>query len=137
LDLQGALGLAQLRKLDQIHDLRKKYKDEIQNILSSIKGIRFPTKYLRAEVSWFGVPVICDSLEIKTKLVNYLENNRIQTRNYFAGNILIHPGFKEFGNWKDYPNANQVLERVFFIGCSPTMSEENIEYIRDVIKKYI
>lgn len=136
LDLQGALGLAQLKKLDQIHNLRKKYKDEIQNILSTINGIRFPTWYPKAEVSWFGVPVICDSMEIKTKLVNYLENNRIQTRNYFAGNILVHPGFKEYGNWKEYPNANQVLEKVFFIGCSPTMTEENIEYIREVVKKY-
>ncbi len=136
LDLQGALGLAQLRKLELIHDLRKNYKDSIQNIFSTTKGVAFPTWHSKADVSWFGVPIICDSFETKTKLVTYLENNRIQTRNYFAGNILIHGGYKEFGDWRQYPNANQVLEKVFFIGCSPTMTKENIEYIREVMAKY-
>jgi CDP-6-deoxy-D-xylo-4-hexulose-3-dehydrase len=136
LDLQGALGLAQLKKLSLIHEKRKLYKDEIQTIMSNIKGTTFPIWYPEADVSWFGVPIICDSYETKTKLVSYLESNRIQTRNYFAGNILVHDGYKEFGDWKDYPMANQVLERVFFIGCSPTMTKENIKYIREVIEKY-
>jgi len=136
LDIQGALGLAQLKKLDYIHEKRKLYKDEIQTIFSNIKGLIFPTTYPKSDVSWFGVPIICNTVETKTRLVKYLEDNKIQTRNYFAGNILVHDGYKEFGNWKDYPMANQVLERVFFVGCSPTMSQDNIEYIREVIKKY-
>jgi CDP-4-dehydro-6-deoxyglucose reductase, E1 len=138
LDFQGAIGLEQLKKLDKIHDLRKQYKKDIEFIFSTsqITGITYPVSSPWADVSWFGVPIICDSYEIKTKLVNYLENNRIQTRNYFAGNILVHEGYKKFGNWKEYHNANKVLERVFFIGCSPTMSLENIEYIREVINNY-
>lgn len=136
LDLQGAMGLAQLKKLDYIHKKRKTYKSEIQTIFSSIKDITFPTSFDQSDVSWFGVPIICDSIEIKTKLVNYLELNKIQTRNYFAGNILVHDGYKEFGDWKEYPMANKVLERVFFIGCSPTMTDNNVEYIRNIIKKY-
>ena len=136
LDLQGALGSVQLKKLDKIHDLRKSYKNSIQIILSNVKGVTFPIWYPKADVSWFGVPVLCDTYSTKTKLVKYLEDNRIQTRNYFAGNILIHDGYREFGNWKDYPMANQVLERVFFLGCSPTMSQDNIEYIREVMEKY-
>jgi CDP-6-deoxy-D-xylo-4-hexulose-3-dehydrase len=136
LDIQGSLGLVQLKKLDRIHETRKQYKQQIQNMLSSIKGIRFPTSYPKADVSWFGIPIICDSFNVKKKLVDYLEQHRIQTRNYFAGNILVHDGYKSFGNWKDFPNANQVLEKVFFIGCSPTMTEDNIEYINEVINNY-
>lgn len=137
LDLQGALGLIQLKKLDEIHRLRKSYKESIQNILSNHNGLTFPTWYPDADVSWFGVPVICDTQKTKMNLVEYLEKNRIQTRNYFAGNILLHPGYKQYGNWKDYPMANQVLERVFFVGCSPTMTQENIEYIRKVVNDYV
>jgi CDP-6-deoxy-D-xylo-4-hexulose-3-dehydrase len=70
------------------------------------------------------------------KLVGFLENNGIQTRNYFVGNLLLHDGYKSFGNWKDYPMANLVLERVFFVGCSPTMSEDNIEHIKEIVGKY-
>ncbi len=135
LDLQGALGLAQLRKLDYICHKRKSYNTSLK-IIMSVKGVSYPTVYPKADVSWFGVPIICDTFDIKTRLVKYLEDNRIQTRNYFAGNILLHPGYKEYGNWKEFPKANQVLERVFFIGCSPTMTQENIEYVREIMKRY-
>ena len=45
--------------------------------------------------------------ELKEKLVRHLESNRIQTRNYFAGNLLLHPAYKHLGDAKDYPNAGQ------------------------------
>jgi len=136
LDLQGAIGLAQLKKLDFIHNKRVEYKNKIQSILSKIKSVSFPIQLKYAEVSWFGVPIICDSYASKKKLVTYLEDNGIQTRNYFAGNMLIHPAFRDLDDWKKYPNANLVLERVFFIGCSPTMTDENIEHIEEVVSKY-
>lgn len=136
LDLQGSIGSVQLKKMDYIHQKRKEYKIEIQKILSRIDGLLFPVQLIKSDVSWFGVPVICKSYEQKEKLVKYLEYNKIQTRNYFAGNLLVHPAYKYLGDWRSYTNANQVLEKVFFIGCSPTMTKENIEYIRDVINKY-
>ena len=136
LDLQGGIGLAQLKKSDKFHEIRKTNKKTIQSILESIESLKFPTQDERADVSWFGVPVICDSYLSKNKLVNYLESNGIQTRNYFAGNILLHPAYSHLEHWSNYPNANGVLEKVFFIGCSPTITSDNIEYIREVISKY-
>lgn len=136
LDLQGGIGLAQLKKADSIHEARKKNKDIIQNILSSIKGLKFPTKSDKADVSWFGVPVICETFEQKTKLVNYLENNGIQTRNYFAGNILMHPAYTHLESWKNYPNATNVLGNVFFLGSSPTLTQDNLDYLKEIVEKY-
>ena len=136
LDLQGGIGLAQLKKSDKFHEIRKTNKKTIQSILESIKSLKFPSQDERADVSWFGVPAICDSYLSKNKLVNYLESNGIQTRNYFAGNILLHPAYSHLEHWSNYPNANGVLEKVFFIGCSPTITNDNIEYIKEVISKY-
>ena len=136
LDLQGGIGLAQLKKSDGFHEIRKTNKKTIQTILETIKTLKFPTQDERADVSWFGVPIICDSYLSKNKLVNYLESNGIQTRNYFAGNILLHPAYSHLEHWSNYPNANGVLEKVFFIGCSPTITSDNIEYIKEVISKY-
>ena len=45
-----------------------------------------------AETSWFGVPIIYE--EAKPELVKFLEDRKIQTRNYFAGNLLIHPAYR-------------------------------------------
>jgi CDP-6-deoxy-D-xylo-4-hexulose-3-dehydrase len=108
----------------------------IQNILSSIKGLKFPLKHDKADVSWFGVPVICESFDQKSKLVNYLETNGIQTRNYFAGNILLHPAYTHLESWKNYPNATNVLGNVFFLGSSPTLTQDNLDYIAEIINKY-
>lgn len=136
LDLQGGIGLAQLKKAESFHEMRKVNKEKIQKILSKIKNLKFPSNNSKADVSWFGVPIICNSFVEKFKLVNYFESNGIQTRNYFAGNILLHPAYSHLENWKNYPNANSVLEKVFFIGCSPTIDENNINYIEEVISKY-
>ena len=73
----------------------------------------------------------------KELLVSHFESNRIQTRNYFGGNILLHPAFKHLGNYLEYPNANKTLDLVFFLGCSPLYTKEVLEYIETIIKKFI
>ena len=137
LDLQGAIGLVQMNKFDEIHQKRKISKNVIGNLLENyISGVRVPKEIEHAETSWFGTPIICENRILKDKLVNYLENKKIQTRNYFAGNILLHPGYKHLGNFKDYPEANKVLERVFFIGASPHYNDEIFEYIAKCLRMF-
>jgi len=137
LDLQGAIGLVQMNKFDEIHQKRKISKNVIGNLLEKyIIGVRVPKEIEHAETSWFGTPIICESRILKDKLVSYLENKKIQTRNYFAGNILLHPGYKHLGNFRDYPEANQVLERVFFIGASPHYNEEIFGYIEHCLQGF-
>ena len=65
-----------------------------------------------------------------------MEKNKIQTRNYFAGNILLHSGYKHLDDAGKYPEANQVLNKVFFLGCSPTINENMINYIQDVVGNF-
>ena len=69
-------------------------------------------------------------------LVNHFEHHRIQTRNYFGGNILLHPAYKHLGDYKKYPNANKTLDYVFFIGCTPLYNDEVLSYIEEVIRKW-
>jgi len=136
LDLQGGIGLAQLKKINTIHKVRKSNKRQIQQILSTLSYLKYPKSYQHADVSWFGVPVICDSFATKQRLISYLEENNIQTRNYFAGNILLHPAYSHLEDWRNYPNACSVLEKVFFLGCAPVISKEHIQYIATVIANY-
>jgi len=137
LDLQAAIGLEQLKKLDYICQQRRINYFLITTLFA--KYIRI-VKHVNVSVwsDWvpFGVPLICDSKEEKQKLVNYLESNRIQTRNYFAGNLLMHSGYKHLDDYKKYPEANKVLDLVFFVGCGPTISEQNINYIEKILRNY-
>lgn len=135
-DMQGAIGSAQLKKFDEIHKMRRKNFVAISEALSAIEGVRTVEELPQAEASWFGVPIICKTKETKRELAQFFENNRIQTRNYFAGNILMHPAYKKFGDYKKYPEASKVLDHVFFIGCSPTINNDMIEYIKKAILRF-
>ena len=136
LDLQGAIGQIQVKKFDDIHQIRRKNKKRIQNIFETISGVRVVNERKESETSWFGVPIICDSSNLKRSLVSYLEENKIQTRNYFAGNILLHPGYRDLGDGTKYPNASKVLDNVFFVGCAPVITSEMIDYIEEVILNF-
>lgn len=136
LDFQGSIGLVQLKKFDEIHEKRISNKERIEKCILENLDVHVPTNLPEAETSWFGVPFVCKSREQKESLVAYFEEKKIQTRHYFAGNLLLHPGYKHLGNWQDYPEANKVLSHVFFIGCTPQYTEEILQYIEKVIREY-
>jgi CDP-6-deoxy-D-xylo-4-hexulose-3-dehydrase len=137
LDLQGAIGLEQLQKLDEIEANRRVSHDRLTKIFTdNIPGLRVPIVLDKADPCWFGTPFICDEPGLKHRLVEYLEANKIQTRNYFAGNILLHPGYSFLDDSSQYPEANKVLDKVFFIGAAPHYTEPVFEYIEQVIKAF-
>ena len=136
LDLQGAVGSVQLLKFDEIHQLRRKNKEAIHGMIEFISGCRVVDEREDSETSWFGVPIVCDTPELKHGLVKHLEANKVQTRNYFAGNILLHPGYVNLDDASKYPEANQVLNKVFFLGCSPTINDDMLKHVEEVIGKY-
>jgi CDP-6-deoxy-D-xylo-4-hexulose-3-dehydrase len=137
LDLQGAIGLEQLIKLDEIETNRRTSHDRLTQIFTdNIPGLRAPIALDKADPCWFGTPFICDEPGLKHRLVEYLEANKIQTRNYFAGNILLHPGYSFLDDSNLYPEANKVLDKVFFIGAAPHYTEPVFEYIEQVIKAF-
>lgn len=136
LDFQGSIGLVQLKKFDEIHEKRKHNKSRIGKCLIENLQVKVPSELQLADTSWFGVPIVCESQEYKEKLVAYFEEKKIQTRHYFSGNLLLHPGYSHLGNFKDYPEANKVLSHVFFIGCTPQYTEEVLQYIEETIRAF-
>ena len=137
LDLQGAIGSVQLEKFEEIELIRRKNKETLTQIFQRINGIRVLSELPNAHTSWFGLPIVCGSVALKRKLVDFLEKHKIQTRNYFAGNILQQPAYKNLGNFRNYPVASRVLDEVFFVGTSPTITGEMIEYIDECVSRFI
>lgn len=137
LDLQGAIGLVQLEKLEEIHRVRRENKVRVEKIVRRhLPQLHCAQQLPKANPSWFGVPFICPDKSFKQKLVAHLEQRGVQTRNYFAGNLLVHPGYRFLGDWRAYPQANRVLEEVFFLGCSPTFNEESFEHLEHVVEQF-
>jgi len=137
LDMQGAIGSVQMTKLDEIDSKRKYHKQRIEAaLLAHIPTIKSAQVLPNADPSWFSIPIICSSQGEKELLVDYFESNKIQTRSYFAGNILLHSAYKHLDDYRKYPNSNMALSHVFFLGCAPHFTEPVLEYIEDVIKKW-
>src|SRR5271166_6160841 len=127
-----AIGLEQLKKFDEIETKRRNNAATIRRFLPVDTAATLPL----ADPSWFGVPLICESRKIKESLVQHLETNLIQTRPYFAGNILRHPGYAHLGDAATYPNAQQALDRVFFIGCPPQWDSVVLKYAGEILCKW-
>ena len=125
-------------KLDEIETNRRTSKERITKIfIDNIPGLRAPQALDKADPCWFGTPFICEEEGLKHRLVEYLEANKIQTRNYFAGNILMHPAYSFLDDYKKYPEANKVLDKVFFVGAAPHYTEEVFSYIEKTIKNFV
>jgi CDP-6-deoxy-D-xylo-4-hexulose-3-dehydrase len=137
LDMQGAIGIEQLKKIDEIDVKRRLNFQRIKSLFYRyVPGVRVASNLDLADPSWFGVPLITDTPELKEKLQAFCEANKIQTRNYFAGNILLHPGYKHLDDASKYPNANKALSNVFFVGCPPHYGEDVFAYYESVMSKW-
>jgi CDP-6-deoxy-D-xylo-4-hexulose-3-dehydrase len=136
LDLQGAIGLAQMEKIQEIEVKRRANFYSIASLFDLNNKVRVAYTLPKSDPCWFGVPLICKNRAVKESLVAHLEANKIQTRPYFAGNILRHPAYKHLGDAEKFPNSNEVFDKVFFIGCPPHYDNNIIDYISEVIKKW-
>ena len=75
-------------------------------------------------------------------MISYLEENKIQTRSYFSGNILYHNAYKElrknYGNLvREFPVAHKVTKDSFFLGCSPVITPTQLRYMEKIINKFM
>ena len=74
-------------------------------------------------------------------IVDFLENNLIQTRPYFAGNIMLQPAYDHIMDpakaKANFPVATHVMTHTFFHGTSPVITPEQIEYIGIVVDKFM
>ena len=80
----------------------------------------------------------------RNELTGYLEDNKIQTRNLFAGNLIKHPAFDEmrksgegYRQVGDLKNTDFVMNNTFWIGVYPGMTAEMLKHMINTIKKFV
>lgn len=144
-DLQASIGCAQLEKLPYFTEKRKNnFKILKQGLTSLSDQFILPEPAKNSDPSWFGFLITVKEGYDRNKIVQYLEENGIQTRMLFAGNIIKHPCFDEIRNNEekyrivgDLDNTNKIMEDTFWIGLYPGMTQEKLEYTIKKIKESI
>jgi len=132
-DMQAAVGCAQLDKLDQIVAARRANYQMLYDGLKDVPGLILPVAEANSNPSWFGflIAVKEDAGFTRNELTGYLEQNKIQTRNLFAGNLTKHPCFDEMRQTGEgyrivgeLKNTDFVMTNGFWIGVFPGMTKE-------------
>ncbi|MCX7738948.1 MAG: lipopolysaccharide biosynthesis protein RfbH [Hydrogenothermaceae bacterium] len=158
-DWQAAIGLAQLDKLQSFIEKRKRNFEILYKNLSRFSSYFIIPKHLdNSEPSWFGFPITVkeDVPFSKFEIVDFLEQNRIGTRQLFAGNLLKQPAFTnqdiklrirsspllksaQLGeeHYSLLPNTDYIMKNTFWIGVWPGLDEESLDYMIKVFEKFI
>jgi CDP-6-deoxy-D-xylo-4-hexulose-3-dehydrase len=157
-DWQAAIGLAQLEKLPQFIEKRKRnFKLLYEGLKKFEHYIILPEATPNSDPSWFGFPITVrkEAPFKKLDIVKFLEDNKIGTRQLFAGNVLRQPLFTEnrikirindteylFSNelteyhYQLLPNTERVMDGTFWIGVWPGITEDEISYILETFEKF-
>ena len=142
-ELQAAMGNAQLDKLEEIGVLRRRNHAAVVDIFRPYEDkFILPKAQDKSDPDWFAVALtVKDGAGFtRTEFCEYLEDNLIQTRPYFAGNIMLQPAYSHLIDAEkvinDFPIARKVTTDTFFLGCSPVITLEQIAYIKTIVDKF-
>ena len=144
IELQAAMGLQQLKKLPEIHALRRRNYQLLFDIYEKYEQwFHLPRAQDQSDPSWFAFPVTVrkDAGFHRSDMVDYLEENLIQTRPYFAGNIMLQPAYSHLMDPKrardEFPAATHAMTHTYFHGTSPVITPEQIEYIGEKVDGFM
>ena len=141
-DMQAAVGLAQMDRLDGFIAARQKNFDTLTELLRPLEDVLIlPQATPNSQPSWFGFPItLRDNAPVeRDALTQFLDANRIGTRLLFGGNLTRQP-YMRGRNYRvvgDLTNADTVTDRTFWIGVYPGLQEDQLTFVSEKIKEFM
>ncbi|WP_211249789.1 lipopolysaccharide biosynthesis protein RfbH [Solidesulfovibrio alcoholivorans] len=140
-DMQAAIGLAQLEKIEAFVETRRRNMDLLLEALKPLTDILLlPRATLHSLPSWFGCLLLLhsDAGVDRESLLRFLNDHKIGTRLLFGGNLTKQPYMRncKFRIVNDLVNTDAVMLRAFWIGVYPGLGPAHIEYIGRILTSY-
>jgi len=141
-DMQAACALAQMDRVDDFIEARKKNFDYLKNRLKSCEEfIMLPEATPNSDPSWFGFPITIrpESGISRVELTQYLDQHKIGTRLLFAGNLIRQPYMKgrEYRVVGDLTNTDITMNHTFWIGVYPGLDEAMLDFAAEKIEEFL
>lgn len=138
----AAFGLEQLKRLPQFLARRQSNFNKLYQYFSTqSKYFHLPFLLRDCDTSWLAFPLTVreDAPFNRYGLLKALEDNGIQTRVLFSGNILRHPAYnkrkrKVIGKLR---SADYIMANGFLIGCHQGMTDSDVNYITKVAEDFL
>jgi len=140
-DMQAAVGLAQLSRLDGFIEARQRNFDALTKGLADLSGhMVLPKTTHGSQPSWFGFPITLEDRDPRTRtdLMRHLEQKRIGTRLLFGGNLLRQPYFKDVKHRVsgELRNTDTIMNHTFWLGTFPGITPDMLEYVIDEVHRF-
>ena len=141
-DMQAAIGLSQLSKIDQFVAKRRENHKILYDLMKPLEEyFILPEKTPNSDPSWFGFMLtVRDPKRIdRNKLVRFLEEQKIGTRLFFGGNMIKQPAYKNIDKRivGSLQNSDKAMNDSFWIGVWPGLTIEHFNYIYHHIESFI
>jgi len=141
-EIQAALGLAQLDRLEDVVKVRKRNFHFLYDLFAPYdKWFALPTWSDKADPSWFAFPLTIRKKAPfnRSKLVKWYEGNNIETRMMFAGNVMRQPAYKglKMRIAGKLDNSETIMHSTFFLGVYPGLDSERLEYVSESTLEFL
>ena len=142
LDLQAAIGLAQLKKLPAFTEARRQNFTYIYDALKRYEDVFYLPKATEgSDPSWFGFPLTIrpGAPFNRNEIVEFLEEHKVMTRYLFTGNILRQPAYENIESRVvgDLAQSEYVGENTFWVGLYPGLTTAMIDYMLEMFNKFL
>ena len=128
-EISAAFGLVQLKRFQTFKNKRRENIERYLDNLKEVNELTLPDDSIKP--NWLAIPFQTDK---RLQLLNHLEDNNIQTRVTFAGNVTRHPIYRKY--LQDFPNADSIMKTGFLLGAHHGMNTEDVDYVCKKIKDF-
>jgi dTDP-4-amino-4,6-dideoxygalactose transaminase len=131
-NVQAAIGLAQLMRLDQLNEKRIKNAQILLKELVTIKGLEIPVSIPGIKNIYLNLVIQNDE---RDKLIKKLLKRRIDTTKGYLTDCSAHPVFKDYTC--NCPVANRLTQRGFYLPVYPALNERDLLFITKTIRNLL
>jgi CDP-6-deoxy-D-xylo-4-hexulose-3-dehydrase len=128
-EANAAFGLVQLERFQSFKDIRRANIERYLENLKDIEELILPDDSIKP--NWLAIPL---QTKNRLELLRFLEDNNIQTRVTFAGNVTRHPVYRKY--LQDFKVADTVMKNGFLLGAHHGMNLDDVDYVCDKIKEF-
>ena len=139
-DMQAAVGVEQLKKFPNFIERRRHNWARLHAALAPVQDrVILPEPAENSKPSWFGFLITVKDGLSREKVVRYIEDHNVQARMLFSGNLIKHPCFDPLRDTDAYRvvgelvNTDKIMEKTFWVGVYPGMTDEMIDYMAKAI----
>ena len=128
-EMNAAFGLVQLNRFKKFEKIRRANFERYLENLKDVKELVLPDDSIKP--NWLAIPL---QTEKRFELLTFLEDNDIQTRVTFAGNVTRHPVYREY--LQDFENSDTIMKNGFLLGAHHGLNLDDVDYVCNKIKEF-